>query len=43
MPTGAATSATSPVEVGRPLAAPKPVFRRLDESIVDEELARLSG
>ncbi|MEQ4301037.1 methionine--tRNA ligase [Plantactinospora sp. B6F1] len=30
-----------PVEAGRPLAAPKPVFRKLDPSIVDEELARL--
>ena len=26
----------------RPLAAPKPVFRKLDPSIVDEELARLA-
>jgi methionyl-tRNA synthetase len=32
-----------PLEVGRALAAPKPVFRKLDPSIVDEELARLSG
>ncbi|MGW0431534.1 methionine--tRNA ligase [Micromonospora sp. NPDC003197] len=32
-----------PVEAGRPLAAPKPVFRKLDPSIVEEELARLSG
>ncbi len=32
-----------PIEVGRPLAAPKPVFRKLDPSIVDEELARLGG
>ncbi|HEX5541721.1 MAG TPA: methionine--tRNA ligase [Micromonospora sp.] len=32
-----------PVEVGRPLVAPKPVFRKLDPSIVDEELARLAG
>jgi methionyl-tRNA synthetase len=30
-----------PVEAGRPLAPPKPVFRKLDPSIVDEELARL--
>jgi len=28
---------------GRPLAPPKPVFRKLDPSIVDEELARLGG
>ncbi|MFD4210129.1 methionine--tRNA ligase [Micromonospora tulbaghiae] len=32
-----------PLEVGRPLAAPKPVFRKLDPSIVEEELARLAG
>lgn len=32
-----------PLEVGRPLAAPKPVFRKLDPSIVDEELARLGA
>jgi methionyl-tRNA synthetase len=30
-----------PVAVGRRLAAPKPVFRKLDPSIVKEELARL--
>jgi len=30
-----------PIEAGRPLAPPKPVFRKLDPSIVDEELARL--
>ena len=29
------------IEVGRPLAAPKPIFRKLDPSIVEEELARL--
>ncbi|MDG4773041.1 methionine--tRNA ligase [Solwaraspora sp. WMMD792] len=34
---------STPVEPGRPLAAPKPVFRKLDESIVDEELARLTA
>ena len=32
-----------PIEVGRPLAPPKPIFRKLDPSIVDEELARLSA
>ena len=32
-----------PVEVGRPLDPPKPVFKKLDPSIVDEELARLGG
>ncbi len=35
--------ASMPIEAGRPLAAPKPVFRKLDPSIVEEELARLSG
>ena len=28
---------------GTPLAAPKPVFRKLDPSVVEEELARLAG
>jgi methionyl-tRNA synthetase len=32
-----------PVEAGHALAPPKPVFRKLDPSIVDEELARLGG
>jgi len=32
-----------PVEVGRPLQPPKPVFKKLDESIVEEELTRLGG
>jgi methionyl-tRNA synthetase len=32
-----------PVKVGRPLGTPTPVFRKLDESIVEEELARLAG
>jgi methionyl-tRNA synthetase len=31
-----------PIPVGRPLAAPKPVFTKLDPSIVDEELSRLA-
>jgi len=31
-----------PLEVGRPLAPPTPVFRKLEPSIVDEELARLT-
>jgi methionyl-tRNA synthetase len=30
-----------PIDAGRALAPPKPVFRKLDPSIVDEELARL--
>jgi methionyl-tRNA synthetase len=29
--------------VGQPLRAPKPLFRKLDESVVDEELARLES
>jgi methionyl-tRNA synthetase len=33
----------SQLEVGRPLAPPTPVFRKLDPSIVDEELARLEA
>jgi methionyl-tRNA synthetase len=33
----------APLPAGRQLAAPKPVFRKLDPSIVDEELARLGG
>jgi methionyl-tRNA synthetase len=32
-----------PVEVGRPLQAPTPVFRKLDPSIVEEELGRLGS
>jgi methionyl-tRNA synthetase len=32
-----------PLPAGRPLAAPTPIFRKLDESIVDEELARLAS
>jgi methionyl-tRNA synthetase len=32
-----------PLPAGRQLAPPKPVFRKLDPSIVDEELARLAG
>ncbi|GAA2619545.1 methionine--tRNA ligase [Dactylosporangium fulvum] len=31
------------IELGTPLAAPTPVFRKLDESIVEEELARLQS
>jgi methionyl-tRNA synthetase len=32
-----------PIEVGKPLAPPTPVIRKLDPSIVDEELARLES
>jgi methionyl-tRNA synthetase len=35
--------ASVPLEEGRALAPPKPVFKKLDPSIVDEELARLAG
>jgi methionyl-tRNA synthetase len=35
--------ASAPIEPGRELAAPKPVFKKLDESIVAEELRRLEG
>jgi methionyl-tRNA synthetase len=40
---GGARWESTPVEVGRPLDPPKPVFRKLDPSIVEEELARLAG
>ncbi len=40
--TGARWEST-PLEVGRPLAAPTPVFTKLDPSVVDEELDRLAG
>ncbi len=40
---GGARWESTPIEVGRALAAPKPVFRKLDPSIVEEELARLTG
>ena len=33
----------SPVVVGTPVGPPAPVFRKLDESVVVEELARLEG
>ena len=33
---------SSPIEVGRPMAAPTPVFAKLDPSVVEEELARLA-
>jgi len=34
---------STPIEAGKPLATPTPVFRKLDPSIVDEELARLEA
>ena len=32
-----------PLVAGTPLAAPKPVFRKLEPSVIEEELARLAG
>ncbi|GLY95537.1 methionine--tRNA ligase [Actinoplanes sp. NBRC 103695] len=32
-----------PLEAGTPLAAPKPVFKKLDTTVIEEELARLSS
>jgi methionyl-tRNA synthetase len=32
-----------PLESGTPLAAPKPVFKKLDPSVIEEELARLGS
>jgi len=40
---GGGTWESVPLPAGRPLAPPTPLFRKLDESIVDEELARLGG
>jgi methionyl-tRNA synthetase len=34
---------STPIEVGRPIGPPTPVFTKLDPSIVDEELARLEA
>ena len=34
---------TRPVVVGTPISKPAPVFTKLDESVVDEELARAEG
>jgi methionyl-tRNA synthetase len=41
--TGGATWRSVPLAEGTPLAAPKPVFRKLDPSVIEEELARLAG
>ncbi|HEY2043117.1 MAG TPA: methionine--tRNA ligase [Jatrophihabitans sp.] len=35
--------ASTPIEAGRPLAAPTPIFTKLDVSVIDEELARLEA
>jgi methionyl-tRNA synthetase len=40
---GAARWASVPLKAGTPLAAPKPLFTKLDTSVVDSELARLGG
>ena len=40
---GATALAAAPVEVGTPVAKPTPVFTKLDPSVVDEELARLTS
>jgi methionyl-tRNA synthetase len=40
---GGARWRSVPVETGRKLQPPTPVFKKLDPSIVDEELARLGG
>jgi methionyl-tRNA synthetase len=34
---------STPIEPGKPLGPPTPVFKKLDPSIVDEELARLES
>jgi methionyl-tRNA synthetase len=31
------------VTAGTPLSAPAPLFKKLDDSVVDEEIERLSG
>ena len=40
---GAARWASQPLRPGTPLAVPKPLFTKLDTSVVDEELARLGA
>jgi methionyl-tRNA synthetase len=40
---GAARWASQPLRTGTPLAVPKPLFTKLDTSVVDEELARLGA
>ena len=34
---------STPIEVGRPIAPPTPMFTKLDSAVVDEELARLAA
>ena len=33
---------STPVVPGTPVAAPTPIFRKLDDSVVEEEIARLT-
>jgi len=40
---GAARWAPQPVRAGTPLSVPKPLFTKLDSSVVDSELARLGA
>ncbi len=40
---GAARWASVPLRPGTPLATPRPLFTKLDSSVVDEELARLGA
>jgi methionyl-tRNA synthetase len=40
---GAARWASVPLRPGTPLAAPQPLFTKLDPSVADEELARLEA
>ena len=40
--TAAATWARRPLVAGTPVGKPTPVFTKLDPSVVDEELARLT-
>jgi methionyl-tRNA synthetase len=40
---GQAVWASRPLPPGTPLSPPTPVFKKLDESIVEEELRRLEG
>jgi methionyl-tRNA synthetase len=39
--TGGGRWESAPIPAGRPLAAPSPLFRKLDTAVIDEELARL--
>ena len=37
------TSDFEPLPAGRPLQKPKPIFKKLDDSVVEEELARMAN